>query len=582
MNYQSTTFGTKSIIKASGTCRENAYYHYNSISGKLITYGIGGMMNFRTNTQPWFSVMSSIVYLKVGYGFTSIGHFAFEGSINLKSISFPETLTYIGAYSFLGSHSLVSVVIPSSVGIIDEQGFNAEKSLSLVIFENNSPFIKKLAFSCSDKITTIIYTGSEAPTYTNTTNILCNSNPFCITYGTCGSSSSSHFIPTAEIKVIVSPNYSSDSFCQLTRISKYIASGKCGRRCKWILSKENELYIYGHGIIDDYENGKQPWYSYRSIIEEIIIVDGIIRIGNNAFRGMTLIKEMLLPEGVESIGEYAFFDCSQLKTLVLPNTIKSIEQYGISNCQSLTNVYHLSTTKIESINANVLNNCPNVNSIYVSTSYEGNFCSKTINIANGTCGNNTYYHLNEDNTSLIIYGNGFMEESYLISSTPHSSSPWINHYNTIEHVKIEYGVKSISDHSFYYCYNNGTIEGYEKINSIEIGNTVIRIGSHAFGRCTSLTSLVIGKRVTTIKFAAFIFCQMSKIIYYPPINPICQTQSDSYCNYNPFCACDTECSNKNTGYFIPNDKTTIYVPSENKNSVTNVCQLTHIIEDSSL
>ena len=85
------------------------------------------------------------------------------------------------------------------------------------------------------------------------------------------------------------------------------------------------LFYYGNGAMpSDFDDNAQPWYSYRSTIEEIIIVNGITRIGNNAFIGMSNLKELLIPEGVESIGEYAISELTLLKTLVIPNTIMEI------------------------------------------------------------------------------------------------------------------------------------------------------------------------------------------------------------------------------------------------------------------
>ena len=66
------------------------------------------------------------------YNVTGIGHNAFSGCMNLKTVSLPTTLTWIGAYAFNGCASLTAANIPSSVTSIGRQAFAECSSLSKV------------------------------------------------------------------------------------------------------------------------------------------------------------------------------------------------------------------------------------------------------------------------------------------------------------------------------------------------------------------------------------------------------------------------------------------------------------------
>ena len=43
-----------------------------------------------------------------------------------------------------------------------------------------------------------------------------------------------------------------------------------------------------------------------------------------------------------------------------------------------------------------------------------------------------------------------MTDSYYISSQPYTNAPWKEHRESIKSVKIEYGIKSISNSTFHY------------------------------------------------------------------------------------------------------------------------------------
>jgi len=74
----------------------------------------------------------------------------------------------------------------------------------------------------------------------------------------------------------------------------------------WNIS-DGVLTISGQGPMEDYRNeSDSPWYSERENISKICIENGITRIGNLAFYGMTNVKELDIAESVTSIGLCAF------------------------------------------------------------------------------------------------------------------------------------------------------------------------------------------------------------------------------------------------------------------------------------
>ena len=159
----------------------------------------------------------------------------------------------------------------------------------------------------------------------------------------------------------------------------------------------------------------------------------------------------------------------------MKDSVQNIGDYAISNCSSLRNVYHLSNN-ITSIGNGILDNCDWVNEVYVGMEYNIDlFGEKKIEKASGIT-NEVYYHISEDNMTLLIYGVGKMEESYQITEIPQSNAPWFDIRETLNNVKIEYGVENVGTIAFYCYYSNvDNFVCYPNLLIVEIGKTVTNI-----------------------------------------------------------------------------------------------------------
>lgn len=91
----------------------------NSNEGKDVTWsyadntltitGEGKMQD--GGDYPWDPFRSDIKKLVIGNGVTSIGQRAFEGCVDLPSVTIPESINFIGDYAFLGCTSLDFIAI---------------------------------------------------------------------------------------------------------------------------------------------------------------------------------------------------------------------------------------------------------------------------------------------------------------------------------------------------------------------------------------------------------------------------------------------------------------------------------------
>lgn len=109
-----------------------------------------------------------------------------------------------------------------------------------------------------------------------------------------------------------------------------VASGTCGAEgdnLTWSLDSDGVLTISGSGAISDYERGKTPWSGLCGDIKNVIVGEGVTRVGNNAFYDCREITAVSLPDSLQSLGNAAFGWCYNLKSIELPQGLQSI---GIS------------------------------------------------------------------------------------------------------------------------------------------------------------------------------------------------------------------------------------------------------------
>jgi hypothetical protein len=131
----------------------------------------------------------------------------------------------------------------------------------------------------------------------------------------------------------------------------------------WTLYDDGKFVISGKGPMPNYWAERNiPWVTYRGLIKEVIIEEGItsigditfltcsnatkitipdtvVKIGSSAFRNWQgLIKEESLPNTILEIGDYAYAFCHYLESLIIPNSVKSIGNHVFKQCYKLSSI----------------------------------------------------------------------------------------------------------------------------------------------------------------------------------------------------------------------------------------------------
>ena len=111
-----------------------------------------------------------------------------------------------------------------------------------------------------------------------------------------------------------------------------VAGGDCGdngSNVQWALYESGTLYIYGSGNMKNYSSSSdQPYDSYKSQIQSVVIESGLTSIGQKAFYDCRNLSSIEIPNSVTSIEICAFYECSSLTSITIPNSVTSIGYYA--------------------------------------------------------------------------------------------------------------------------------------------------------------------------------------------------------------------------------------------------------------
>jgi hypothetical protein len=105
----------------------------------------------------------------------------------------------------------------------------------------------------------------------------------------------------------------------------------------WKLN-DGTLTISGKGPMPNYGSTGGPWCDLRNeypYIIAIIIKDGVINIGNNAFVNIDTVVYVSIPDSVTSIGDNAFKSCDSIITITIPDSVINIDRSAFQDCSRL-------------------------------------------------------------------------------------------------------------------------------------------------------------------------------------------------------------------------------------------------------
>ncbi len=213
------------------------------------------------------------------------------------------------------------------------------------------------------------------------------------------------------------------------------------------------------------------YFYYNSYLQEVVIPEGITKLGSFSFAGCINLKTVVIPDSTTEIGVGAFLKCMNLRSITIG---KNVSKIGIG--------------AFSSDGSSDFNNLPLLVEVVNRSSITISFTSGVMNEAAGL---EVDVH---DGDSKMVNKDGYL--FYTIGETDYLVTYVGNETELV--LPENYNGKSYEVfHGAFICSN---------IESVVISGGVTKIGSRAFVYCLNLMSVTIGENVESIRDDAFVEC----------------------------------------------------------------------------
>ncbi len=278
---------------------------------------------------------------------------------------------------------------------------------------------------------------------------------------------------------------------------------------------DNKNYTSVNGVLFNKDKTALICYPAGKTDKSYNITNSVTSIGDYAFNGCSSLTNVTIPNSVTEIGGSAFVGCASLKSITMPNSVTSIGDMAFYKCSSLTSI--TIPDSVMSIGSSAFSDCSKLRSITIPNSVTSigawafNGCTglTAINVAmenqNYVSPDGVLY--NKDKTTIICYPAGKKGNNYKIpDGVTEIGSIAFSRCSSLTSVTIPNSVTSIG---------SGAFNGCTSLTRVTIPKSVTKIGWNAFSDCTSLTSITIPNSVISIDWYAFRGCTSLKSITIP-------------------------------------------------------------------
>ncbi|MBP3494611.1 MAG: leucine-rich repeat domain-containing protein [Clostridia bacterium] len=258
---------------------------------------------------------------------TSLPEYAFCGCVGVKSFELSENITKLGRYSFYGCQALKSISL-SKITEIDSYAL-AKTGILIVDLPEAITEISEGVFKGCTSLTKVKYGGEVTKigksAFEKCEGLKSIAIPNTVVeigeYALAGTSITQIEIPST-----------------VTTLGRGVLSG-----CSYIETIVAPVTLYST-FGEMFSDAASAPGSIVSKTVKSVTINSTQNISANFFEECTSIEEIIVGEGIEKVGSYAFSNCSQLKYLSLPSTLTSLSASSTNECIRLYEITNNSSS----------------------------------------------------------------------------------------------------------------------------------------------------------------------------------------------------------------------------------------------
>ena len=240
-------------------------------------------------------------------------------------------------------------------------------------------------------------------------------------------------------------------------------------------------------------------------LTEIVIPDSVTTIGSYAFSGCTGLTRVVLPAGLTAIPDCCFNNCEKLPGIAIPETVTSIGSCAFRYCSALTAI--TLPQGLQTLGANAFLYCENLPYVDVPDTLEsaGSYIASDTTQLRCSIGSSAAYTLSKNGTS--FYDDGYKLRYTYADRDGSVTGLALNKYaGTEAEVRVPDGVTELIG---WCCVGNN------KVTSVALPESVVKIGEVAFYKCKNLSSVTLPQGIVEIGDSAFAECPKLTVIDIP-------------------------------------------------------------------